>query len=145
MTLTKCQSLNSLLTLHKLHIQLNIFGFNFLDLLINLMKIMLLYILYCPPPPPPPCFCKDLLILGHRLSSLNITRDGYREKRSGQTYLFNIWSQEPWTETQVKVCLLRSHTLKFQPRNMSCSKKSKDDHTFYAVIRIRSTHPPAIS
>ncbi len=31
-------------------------GFNFLDLLIKLMKIMLLYILYCPPPPT--CDCK---------------------------------------------------------------------------------------
>ncbi len=37
-------------TLHRLHTQLNIFGFNFLDLLTNLMKMMLLYILYCPPP-----------------------------------------------------------------------------------------------
>jgi len=54
----------SLLTLHKIHTQLNIFGLNFLDLLIKLMKSMLLYILYCPPPPP--CDCKDLLILvGH--------------------------------------------------------------------------------
>ncbi len=43
-TLTKC--LNSLLPLHKLHTQLNIFGFNFLDLLKNLMKMMLLYILF---------------------------------------------------------------------------------------------------
>jgi hypothetical protein len=45
-TLTKCHSLNSLLTLHKLHTQLNFFGFNLLDLLNKLMKIMLLYILY---------------------------------------------------------------------------------------------------
>ena len=49
--LTKCQSLNSLLALHKLHTQLNIFGFTFLDLLIKMMKIRLLYILYCLPTP----------------------------------------------------------------------------------------------
>ncbi len=35
-----------------IHTQVNIFGFTFLDLLIKLMKIMLLYILYCPPPHP---------------------------------------------------------------------------------------------
>ncbi len=46
----KCQSLNSLLALHKLHTQVNIFGFTFLDLLIKFYKMRLLYILYCPPP-----------------------------------------------------------------------------------------------
>ncbi len=50
-TLTKCQSLNSLLTLNKRYIQLLLFWFHFLDLLIKLMKMMLLYILYCPPTP----------------------------------------------------------------------------------------------
>ena len=50
-TLTKCQSLNSLLALYKLHTQVNIFSFTFLDLLIKMMKIRLLYILYCPPTP----------------------------------------------------------------------------------------------
>ncbi len=59
-TLTKCQSLNSLLTLNKRYIQLLLFWFHFLDLLIKLMKMMLLYILYCPPPPLPR-ECKDLL------------------------------------------------------------------------------------
>ena len=47
----KCQSLNSLLALPKLHTQVDIFGFTFLDLLIKMMKIRLLYILYCPPTP----------------------------------------------------------------------------------------------
>jgi hypothetical protein len=37
------------LVLHKLHTQVNIFGFTFLDLLIKFMKMRLLYILYCPP------------------------------------------------------------------------------------------------
>ena len=32
------------------YLQLLLFGFTFLDLLIKLMKMMLLYILYCPPP-----------------------------------------------------------------------------------------------
>jgi hypothetical protein len=49
-TLTKCQSLNSLLTVNKCYIQLLLFWFHFLDLLIKLMKMMLLYILYCPHP-----------------------------------------------------------------------------------------------
>ncbi len=57
----------SLLALHKLHTQVNIFGFTFLDLLIKMMKIRLLYILYCPPPPA--CDCKDLFILGHPITS----------------------------------------------------------------------------
>jgi hypothetical protein len=50
----KCQSHNSLLALHKLHTQVNIFGFTILDLLIKFMKMRLLYILYilyCPPTP----------------------------------------------------------------------------------------------
>ncbi len=47
-TLTKSQSLNSLLTLDKHYIQLLLIWFHFLDLLIKLMKMMLLYILYCP-------------------------------------------------------------------------------------------------
>ena len=40
------------------------FWFHFLDLLIKLMKMMLLYILYCPPPP---CHvtARAILILGH--------------------------------------------------------------------------------
>ncbi len=50
-TLTKYQSLNSLLTVNKCFIQLLLFGFTFLDLLIKFMKIRLLYILYCPPTP----------------------------------------------------------------------------------------------
>ncbi len=37
----KCQSLNSLLALNKLHTQVNIFGFTFLDLLIKFMKMRL--------------------------------------------------------------------------------------------------------
>jgi hypothetical protein len=48
-SVTKCQSLNGLLALHRLHTQVNIFGYTFLHLLIKL--IMLLYILYCPPTP----------------------------------------------------------------------------------------------
>ncbi len=48
-TLTKYQSLNSLLTENKCFIQLLLFGFTFLDLLIKFMKMRLLYILYCPP------------------------------------------------------------------------------------------------
>jgi hypothetical protein len=44
--LTKCQSLNSLLTVNKRYIQLLLFWFHFLDLLIKFMKMMLLYILY---------------------------------------------------------------------------------------------------
>jgi hypothetical protein len=51
-----------LLALHKLHTQVNIFGFTFLDLLIKFMKMRLLYILYCPPPPPLQRDDKDLLI-----------------------------------------------------------------------------------
>ena len=39
------------MALHKLHTQVNIFGFTFLDLLIKFMKMRLLYILYCPPTP----------------------------------------------------------------------------------------------
>ena len=50
-TLTKYQSLNSLLTVNKCFIQLLLFGFTFLDLLIKFMKMRLLYILYCPPTP----------------------------------------------------------------------------------------------
>ena len=50
-TLTKCQSLNSLLTVNKRYIQLLLFWFHFLDLLIKLMKMRLLYILYCSPTP----------------------------------------------------------------------------------------------
>ncbi len=50
-TLTKCQSLNSLLTVNKHYIQLLLFWFHFLDLLIKFMKMMLLYILYCYPTP----------------------------------------------------------------------------------------------
>ncbi len=50
-TLTKYQSLNSLLTVNKRFIQLLLFCFHFLDLLIKFMKIRLLYILYCPPTP----------------------------------------------------------------------------------------------
>jgi hypothetical protein len=44
----KISKSNSLLTLHKLHTQVIIFGFNFLDLLIKC-----LYILYCPSAPYP--------------------------------------------------------------------------------------------
>ncbi len=58
-TLTKCQSLNSLLTVNKRYIQLLLFWFHFLDLLIKFMKMRLLYILYCSPPLPREC--KDLL------------------------------------------------------------------------------------
>ncbi len=58
----KCQSLNSLLALHKLHKQVNIFGFTFLDLLIKFMKMRRVYILYCPPPPPLQHDGNDLLI-----------------------------------------------------------------------------------
>jgi hypothetical protein len=47
----KMSKFNSLLALHKLHTQVNIFGFTFLDLLIKFMKMRLLYILYCPPTP----------------------------------------------------------------------------------------------
>ena len=50
-TLTKCQSLNTLLTVNKRYIQLLLFWFLFLDLLITFMKMMLLYILYCYPTP----------------------------------------------------------------------------------------------
>ncbi len=50
-TLTKCQSLNSLLTVNKRYIQLLLFWFHFLDLLIKFMKMMLFYILYCSPTP----------------------------------------------------------------------------------------------
>ncbi len=50
-TLTKCQSLNSLLTVNKRYIQLLLFWFHFLDLLIKFMKMMLLYILNCSPTP----------------------------------------------------------------------------------------------
>ena len=50
-TLTKCQSLNSLLTVNKRYIQLLLLWFHFLDLLIKFMKMRLLYILYCPPTP----------------------------------------------------------------------------------------------
>ncbi len=50
-TLTKCQSLNSLLAVNKCYIQLLLFWFHFLDLLIKFMKMMLLYILYCSPTP----------------------------------------------------------------------------------------------
>ncbi len=50
-TLTKCQSINSLLTVNKRYIQLLLFWFHFLDLLIKFMKMMLLYILYCSPTP----------------------------------------------------------------------------------------------
>ncbi len=50
-TLTKCQSLDSLLTVNKRYIQLLLFWFHFLDLLIKFMKMMLLYILYCFPTP----------------------------------------------------------------------------------------------
>ncbi len=50
-TLTKCQNLNSLLTVNKRYIQLLLFWFHFLDLLIKFMKMRLLYILYCPPTP----------------------------------------------------------------------------------------------
>jgi hypothetical protein len=50
-TLTKYQSLNSLLTVNKCFLQLLLFGFTFLDLLIKFMKMRLLYILYCPPTP----------------------------------------------------------------------------------------------
>ena len=47
-----CQTpFNSLLALHKLLTQVNIFGFTFLDLLIKFMKMRLLYILYCTPTP----------------------------------------------------------------------------------------------
>ncbi len=63
----KMSSVNSLLALHKLHTQVNILGFTFLDLLIKMMEMRLLYILYCPPPPT--CDCKDLLILGHTITS----------------------------------------------------------------------------
>ncbi len=59
-TLTKYQSLNSLLTVNKRFIQLLLFWFHFLDLLIKFMKMRLLYILYCPPPLPHDG--KDLLI-----------------------------------------------------------------------------------
>jgi hypothetical protein len=38
------------LALHKLHTQVNIFGFTFLDQLIKFTKMRLLYILDCPPP-----------------------------------------------------------------------------------------------
>ncbi len=48
-TLTKCQSLNSLLTVNKRYIQLLHYWFHFLDLLIKFMNMRLLYILYCPP------------------------------------------------------------------------------------------------
>ena len=46
------------------YLQLLLFGFTFLDLLIKLMEMMLLYILYCPPPP---CHvtARAILILGH--------------------------------------------------------------------------------
>jgi hypothetical protein len=40
-TLTKCQSLNSLLTVNKRYIQLLLFWFHFLDLLIKFLKMML--------------------------------------------------------------------------------------------------------
>ena len=50
-TLTKCQNLNSLLTVNKRYIQLLLVWFHFLDLLIKFMKMMLLYILYCSPTP----------------------------------------------------------------------------------------------
>ena len=50
-TLTKYQSLNSLLTVIKCFIQLLLFWFLFLDLLIKFVKMRLLYILYCPPTP----------------------------------------------------------------------------------------------
>ncbi len=50
-TLTKCQSLNSLLTVNKRYMQLLLFWFQFLDLLIKFMKMMLLYLLYCSPTP----------------------------------------------------------------------------------------------
>jgi hypothetical protein len=50
-TLKKYQSLNRLLTLNKCFIQLLLFGFSFLDLLIKFIKMRLLYILYCPPAP----------------------------------------------------------------------------------------------
>jgi hypothetical protein len=59
-TLTKYQSLNSLLTVNKRFIQLLLFWFHFLDLLIEFMKIRLLYT--CTAPPPLPCDGKDLLI-----------------------------------------------------------------------------------
>ncbi len=49
-TLTKWQSLNSLLTVNKCYLQLLLFCF-FLDLLIKFMKMRLLYILYCSPTP----------------------------------------------------------------------------------------------
>ncbi len=49
-TLTKYQSL---LTVNKRFIQLLLFWFHFLDLLIKFMKMRLLYILYCPPGPTP--------------------------------------------------------------------------------------------
>ncbi len=52
-TLTKCQSLNSLLTIHSFIHNYYFSGSDFLDLLIKFMKIMLLYILYWPPPPHP--------------------------------------------------------------------------------------------
>ena len=45
----KFQSLNSVLTVNKCFLQLLLFGFTFLDLLIKFMKMRLLYILYCPP------------------------------------------------------------------------------------------------
>ncbi len=61
-TLTKYQSLNSLLTVNKCLYNFYFFGFTFLDLLIKLMKMRLLYILYCPPPPPLQRDGKDLLI-----------------------------------------------------------------------------------
>jgi hypothetical protein len=59
-TLTKFQSLNSLLTVNKRYIQLLLLWFHFLDLLIKFMKVMLLYILYCSPTP---ATCADLPVL----------------------------------------------------------------------------------
>ncbi len=50
-TLTKCQSLNSLLTVNKHYIQLLLFWSHFSDLLIKFMKMRLLYSLYCPSTP----------------------------------------------------------------------------------------------
>jgi len=46
------------------YLQLLLFGFTFLDLLIKFMKMTLLYFLYCPPPP---CrvTARVFFILGH--------------------------------------------------------------------------------
>jgi hypothetical protein len=63
-TLTKYQSLNSLLTVNKHFIQLLLFWFHFLDLLIKFMKMRLLYILYCPQ-----LFCLEKYFLERKVAA----------------------------------------------------------------------------